>query len=1648
MSERSRRRARGDSKTVAQPEKTIAAAPGSTRRRRRTLSAESQADRKLRRVISQFRRRGDGSHRFVEEFYRHLPTEEAREHAETVLRGFALSAWTALQERPSGNDTVVRVYNPGSNEIGCALDKTLIEVVTADCPFLVESVTAALNRLNITVHLAIHPVVRVRRDEAGRLLEVLPPGRRAEAGALAESIMQLHIDPHSESDALAQIAATLRSVIADVQLCVADWGAMQVRIDDAIAEIRQSAPPLDAEEIEDAIELLRWIANDHFTFIGYRDYRFVTENGRTRIEVVPESGLGILRAPEVVIYENLLDQPHLPAEVAAFLLKPALLTVGKANRRSTVQRSSHLDTIALRRFDEHGNVVGGRLFAGLFTSIVFTSSPRQIPLLRRKVAAILAASGFDPKGHDGRGLLHVLETLPRDELFQVDTATLLQTCLGILRLRDRQRVALFVHRDPLLRNASCLVYVPRDRFDTRLRLRLGRIVADGFGGELIAFHASVSSDPMARVQFLIRTVPGVAPPLSAGEIEQQLREAARDWREDLRSALERICGRDCGRSLFQQYADAFPASYRDDWTAEDAVGDIARTEQAIASGAIVLHLYRRPHASADELRLKLYRSDRPQPLSDVLPVLEKMGVRVLEEIPYRITRQNVDREVWVHDFGMTATAAIGSRVDSVRELFESAMGLVCRGDTDNDGFNALVLGAGLAARRIVILRAYCKFLLQSGIGFSQAYIEATLVRHAPLARHLVELFEVMFDPAAQHSDAGQVVQRLRRRIRQALDAIPSLDEDRILRRIFTAIEATLRTNYFQRDASGGTKPYLSLKLNSQALEYLPLPRPFVEVFVHSARVDAVHLRGGLVARGGIRWSDRREDLRTEILGLMKSQMTKNAVIVPGGAKGGFIVKRPPTSGERDALQAEAVECYKTMIRGLLDITDNREGDRVVVPADVVRRDGDDSYLVVAADKGTASFSDIANAVAAEYDFWLGDAFASGGSAGYDHKAIGITARGAWESIKRHFREMGTDAMRADFTCVGVGDMSGDVFGNGALYSRHMRLVAAFNHSHIFVDPTPDAAASWKERKRLFDLPRSSWSDYDASIISRGGGVFERAAKSIRVSRAMRTVFDLGAQESITPGELIRAILRCRVDLLYFGGIGTYVRSSQQSDAEVGDRANDAIRVRARDVRARVIGEGANLAITQLGRIEYAFAGGRINTDFIDNSGGVDCSDREVNIKIALQAAMAQGALTRARRDRLLRGMTEEVAALVLRDNYRQSGALSEAERQSRVLLDDHARFITALERSGRIDRGVEQLPDSEQIEDRRERGRGLTRPELAVLLAYAKNVLRDAVLASDLPDDPYLANGIGNYFPNAMRRRFADTLAAHPLRREITATYVANSIVNRVGPGFITSVQERSGANPAAIARAYLVCREVFRLAPRWRAIDELDHNVPAAAETEMRLAILDLIRRTTRWFVRTGAAQHPIEETVAAFAPATAVIERGLDRLLSASRRRTRDQRAQDFAAHGVPPALARRIANLEPLAATCDIVRIASASGVEPQVVARAHFELGTSLGIDWLRESASPIAMEADRWRKAAALGLVDDLFAIHADLTSSATRELGREAADPDRLAAWQQFRGYGVDRSTAIISELRGATTLDLPMLTVATASLRALTAGR
>ncbi|HEY4133792.1 MAG TPA: NAD-glutamate dehydrogenase [Alphaproteobacteria bacterium] len=1582
---------------------------------------------------------GEAAERFLRQFYAAVAPEDVADLTAEALTGSALALWRFLQNRTPGS-AKVRAYNPRVADHGWTCGHTVVEIVNDDMPFLVDSVTGWLSQKGLGLHQVIHPIVRVVRDAKGVLTELLPPeaanGKAAEGQN--ESVMHLEIDSQGSAAELAEIEQGLAAVLADVRAAVEDWPAMRARAMAILEDLQKPLPGVPDEEQAEARAFVGWLDANHFTYLGYREYAFggdAAEPGLGR--VVEGSGLGLLRDPTAAVFHPTTEASALPPDMRALVRSPTVLMIAKANRRSTVHRPVHLDTIGIKKYDAKGQVVGECRFIGLFTSDIYNLSPRLIPLLRHKVAHVLERSKLSPASHDGKSLIHILETYPRDELFQIGEDDLTEIGLGILRLQDRARVALFIRRDPFERFLSCLVYAPRDRFDTELRLAFQDILCRELRGTVSAFYTQIGDSPLARLHVIIKTSPGEVPDYDTSDIEAKLARAMRAWRDDLRAALVSAHGEDAGLDLHKLYGDAFPSAYRENTAANLAVADIAKVEAARQGKALGLNLYR-PIGAADEMvRFKIYNAGESVPLSDVLPMLENMGFKVIDEQPYRIEPAGQDSHVWIHDFVMVSRNGAAIALDALKPLFETAFGRLWSGDMEDDGFNKLVMLAGLGWREVTVVRAIAKYLRQAGIPFSQAYMETTFADNPAFARRLADLFAARFDPAAQ-DQADARSEKLKAAYEEALDKVASLDEDRILRRFLNVVLSMLRTNFYQAAEDGGPKSYLSFKLDSRKVDDLPLPRPLYEVSVYSPRMEGIHLRGGKVARGGIRWSDRREDFRTEILSLMKAQMVKNAVIVPVGAKGGFVLKRLPAGASREETQAEGIACYTLLMKGLLDITDNRVGADIVPPKDVVRLDDDDPYLVVAADKGTATFSDLANSIARDYGFWLDDAFASGGSVGYDHKKMGITARGAWESVKRHFREIGVDTQSQDFTVVGVGDMSGDVFGNGMMLSPHIELLAAFNHLHIFIDPSPDPAKSLAERQRLFALPRSSWSDYDAKLISKGGGVFDRKAKSIKLTPEIQKLFGI-QQDALSPNDLIRVLLKAEVDLLFFGGIGTYIKATTENQADAGDRANDGLRIDGPEVRAKVIGEGANLGMTQLGRIEYAKSGGRLNTDAVDNSAGVDASDHEVNIKILTGAVVAEGDLTLKQRDSLLVEMTDELAELILRDNYLQTQALSVMEAQGPALLDAQVRLIQDLEKAGELNREVEKLPNDATLASLGASGKGLTRPELSVLLAYGKMTLYKVLLESDLPDEAFLVEDLYRYFPTALRERFKEAIAKHRLRREIIATVATNSMVNRVGPTFVNELRTRTGCAEGDIARAYTVTRDAFALRDFWAAVEALDAKVPAGLQTKMIIESGRLVERATLWFVQNRS--HPIDvaAAMAHTAPAIAALKAALPDALPPAAREAFDAAVAGYAKEGAPVALAMETAKLSALAGATDIVKLAGEQADNIAKSAETYYAVGDRLALDWLRASAQAVPA-ATSWQKQAIAATVDELFAFQAELAA-------RVLADNQPADDWLKARGPVFLRAQQIIAEMRKAGSVDLAMLAVANRQLRALIAG-
>ncbi|MEV7864096.1 NAD-glutamate dehydrogenase [Streptomyces hirsutus] len=1591
---------------------------------------------------------------FLQRYYLHTAPEDLVGRDPVDVFGAAFSHLRLAENRPQGTANV-RVHTPTVEENGWTCSHSVVEVVTDDMPFLVDSVTNELTRQGRGIHVVIHPQVVVRRDLTGKLIEVsaAPAGGELPHDAHIESWIHVESDRESDRGDLKQITADLLRVLSDVREAVEDWGKMRQTATLLAEGLPDEPVPVDVPgpQVEEARELLRWLADDHFTFLGYREYQLRDDDS---LAAVPGTGLGILRSDP----HHATDEDHpvspsfgrLPADARAKAREHKLLVLTKANSRATVHRPSYLDYIGVKKFDADGNVVGERRFLGLFSSAAYTESVRRVPVIRRKVEEVLERAGFSPNSHDGRDLLQILETYPRDELFQTPADELRAIATSVLYLQERRRLRLYLRQDEYGRYYSALVYLPRDRYTTGVRLRIIDILKEELGGISVDFTAWNTESILSRLHFVVRVPQGTELSQLSDQdrerIEARLVEAARSWADGFGEALTAELGEERAAELLRRYANAFTEGYKADHTPRGAVADLVRLEQLDDEQNFDLSLYEPVGATPEVRRFKIYRKGEAVSLSAVLPVLQRLGVEVVDERPYELRRDD-GSVAWVYDFGLRLPKAADGADhlgDDARERFQEAFAATWTGKAENDGFNALVLSAGLTWRQAVVLRAYAKYLRQAGSTFSQDYMEDTLRNNVHTTRLLVSLFEARMSPERQ--GAGfELVDALLEEVDAALDEVASLDEDRILRSFLTVIKATLRTNFFQEASGGRPHDYVSMKFDPQAMPDLPAPRPAFEIWVYSPRVEGVHLRFGKVARGGLRWSDRREDFRTEILGLVKAQMVKNTVIVPVGAKGGFVAKQlPDPSVDRDAWMAEGIAAYKTFISALLDITDNMVAGEVVPPVDVVRHDGDDTYLVVAADKGTARFSDTANEVAQAYDFWLGDAFASGGSAGYDHKGMGITARGAWESVKRHFRELGVDTQTQDFTVVGIGDMSGDVFGNGMLLSEHIRLVAAFDHRHIFIDPTPDAALGHAERRRLFELPRSSWADYNTDLLSAGGGVFPRTAKSIPVNAQIREALGLDSGVTkMTPADLMKAILKAPVDLLWNGGIGTYVKASSESNADVGDKANDTIRVDGKDLRVAVVGEGGNLGMTQLGRIEVALHGGRINTDAIDNSAGVDTSDHEVNIKILLNTLVANGDMTVKQRNKLLASMTDEVGRLVLRTNYAQNTALANALAQSKDMLHAQQRFMKHLVREGHLDRALEFLPTDRQIRERLSAGQGLTGPETAVLMAYTKITVADELLSTSLPDDPYLKVLLHSYFPAALREQFADRIDAHPLRREITTTVLVNDTVNTGGTTYLHRMREETGASLEEIVRAQTAARAIFRSATVWDGVEDLDTVVAADVQTRIRLHSRRLVERGTRWLLNNRPQPLELEETVSFFAERVELVWSQLPKLLRGADLEWFQKIHDELAGVGVPAELATRVAGFSSVFAAIDIVSVADRMGKEPLDVAEVYYDLADRLRITQLMDRISELP-RADRWQSMARAAIREDLYAAHAAVTADVLAAGNGTSTPEQRFKVWEAKNEAIIGRARTTLEEIQSSDTFDLANLSVAMRTMRTL----
>ncbi len=1557
---------------------------------------------------------------FVSAYFENTDPDEMAARGPATLYAIANAHWRLLDAPHAAQNARLRVFNPTLAEDGFVSEHTVLQIVHDDMPFLVDSVTMAINRSSRTAHWIVHPLMSVARDAAGRVTRA---SSVAAASALGqkdpiESLILVECDrivSESERQALGQ---ELTRVLGDVRSSVQDWLAMLERVQKVSDAAKDS--PLSGDSRQEGIDFLHWLQDRHFTFLGARDYELRRDAVGVSLIACPDSGLGILRGPAQTL-ETLL-----PSEAVALMESNELVLVTKAMTRATVHRPAWLDYIGVKRFDAAGQLVGETRFLGLYTSTAYSAPVSQIPRVRRLAAQVMNSAGVVPDSHAAKALQAILDAYPRDELFQIDVASLTEHAMGILRLQERQRTRVFLRRDPFGRFTSAQVFVPRERFNTELRIRIGNELMSALEGQSIEFTPTLTDSAQARIHYLVRARTTAPQNVNLAALEVRVAKLAQRWEDDCSNELLRLHGEGPGLLLARRFANAFPIAYREDFSAAVAAEDADMLAALSQARPLAVKLYRPLNASQGQLRFKIYSTSKVA-LSDSLPVLERMGALVLDEHPYHIG--SADELLWIHDLGLQLP--VDTDLASLKQRFEDLFCLAWRAEVESDDLNKLVLSSALDARSIAVLRAYARYFRQLGFAFSQNYIEGALNRNALIAQAIVELFNARFDPAAT-SDRTATQQSLKQQIEGHLAEVASLDEDRILRQFFASVLATLRTNLWQRAADGSRKPYLSFKLDSRQVPGLPEPKPLFEIWVYSPRVEGIHLRNGKVARGGIRWSDRREDFRTEILGLVKAQHVKNTVIVPVGSKGGFVLKHPPSASDREATLAEGVACYKLFLCGLLDLTDNLVKGAVVSPVNVVRHDADDSYLVVAADKGTASFSDIANSVSADYGFWLGDAFASGGSVGYDHKKMGITARGAWESVKRHFRSLSVNTQTTPFTVAGIGDMSGDVFGNGMLLSPHIQLLLAFDHRHIFIDPAPDAARSHAERARLFSLPRSSWDDYDKSLLSEGGGVYARSAKSIRLSREARAVIGIDTEE-LTPTELLRAILLAPVDLLYNGGIGTYVKAAFESHAQVGDKAGDAFRVNGKELRCKVLAEGGNLGCTQNGRIEFAQKGGQIYTDAIDNSAGVDCSDHEVNIKILLGSVVESGDLTLKQRNDLLASMTDEIGLLVLTDNYYQTQALDIAAHRPQYLLDGQQRLLQWLERYGHLNRAIEFLPTDDEIALRKAHKTGLSAPENSVLLAYAKMSVFDELLTSNLPDDPYFKRVLAAYFPKALSQKFAPAIASHPLRREIIATFMTNTVVNRTGATFVNFIASEAGATAADVIRAFTLAREIFDLEALWDQIDALDYQVDASLQLDLLARLTSIAQRASRWMLRARGQNSDLPTLIQAYQPAARELRKHLTDWLPPTAHASWQAAAEELVEAGVEPVLAENLSALDFIFPALDLVDLARHASTDLEQAARAYFAIDAELGLSAWRAQINRLPTET-LWQTQARASARDDIYSIASQITRGL---LSRQ----EQLADWRAQMAPAIERLWRLLTTIstQGA---DLAPVSVALRELR------
>lgn len=1574
---------------------------------------------------------------FVQNLFTHGNAEDLAQYDPEDLSQMASTIWKRLESRHAHTHQI-RISNPdikARSEYGAPTALTAIEIINDDMPFLFDSIMGELNGRGLNIRMVLHPIFTTTRDSKGLR------AKNDSGNPLRESVILIHVDQIRSEAERAALTDALDAVLKAVRVTVSDWHAMIDRIRDAIKTFRTTPPPLPPERITETIHFLEWLINDNFTLIGTRQYRFDGTSKEKKQTLIPESSLGILRDPSVKVLRRGQKLVTITPELSEFLAQPAPLIITKANTRSLVHRRAHLDYIGLKLFSKDGELESELRIIGLFTSTAYTKSARVIPYLKHKVDTVLQQTGFEPSTHFGKTLIDVLETYPRDELFQIDQQLLTEFALTIMQLHEHPRLRVLVRIDKFDRFASIIVFVPRDCFSTDTSKKIGDYLARSYDGRVSAVHPAFLTGVLVRVHYIIgRSDEGRAPLIQTHQLETDIIELIRGWKDKLLAALAYSTETQPAHHLQQKYANAFSPAYQDLFDASTALDDIRIIEHLNDKERLAVAFMDCADENGNRVSFKLYSLGSPIALSDRVPILENMGFRVIDERSYFVHPEK-SATVYLHDMTLTSQNMKGD-LARIEPLLANCFKAVWHGDAEDDGYNGLTLRAELHWYDVTVLRAYSRYLRQILVPYSQDYMWATLNKHATIATDLVALFRARFDPDIElvNETRKERVSTIVERIEAALQNVDILDEDTIIHHFMNLIMATMRCNVFQNISDKGAKSAIAFKIASQQVDATPEPRPFMEIWVYAPRVEGVHLRFGKVARGGLRWSDRPQDFRTEVLGLVKAQQVKNAVIVPVGAKGGFVAKHLPVNGSRDDIQAEAIAAYKIFISSLLDVTDNLHGTELIHPDRVMRYDDNDPYLVVAADKGTATFSDIANTISQTRQFWLDDAFASGGSAGYDHKKMGITARGAWEAVKRHFREMDIDIQTTPFTVIGIGDMSGDVFGNGMLLSRKIRLCAAFDHRHIFIDPDPDPETSFTERQRLFNLPRSSWTDYDERLISDGGGVFSRSEKAISLSPQIRSMTGL-KEEIITPLALIRTLLKTQADLLWFGGIGTYIRANDESDDQVGDRANDAIRIKARDLRVKVIGEGANLGMTQRARIAFAQKGGRLNTDAIDNSAGVNSSDLEVNIKIALGKEVREGKLSIENRNSLLAEMTEAVSTLVLNNNVTQTLSLSLTEKRGLKDLWLQARFMKDLEQKGLLDRTLETLPDDAALLEREKNASPLTRPELAVLMAYAKITLFNQLIASDVPDDPYLSKELMNYFPGQLQERYPDAIAAHRLRREIIATKLANSMINRGGATITMRMTDQAGSDIGRIAKAFAAVNASFRMNDLNSSIDRLDNKIQGSVQLDLYLQLQDLLIEQMTWFLRHESFSSGLADMTTRYANGIATMFETLNDALPDREKKNLSNKHAQLIEQGVPNELAAHFATMNILSMTPDIILVSEAIQRDIREVAQTFFAVRDHLNIDRLSSMASDLPA-SNHFERLALNGALENLADAQRQITM---KIMSSGKSGMDALTQWIQSRVNETEHTRKELEEIIKGGTLTLSKLMVAASLLHDLT---